>query len=77
MPTLAELQTRKAAYLTAESRILESQEYTVGDGVIQRRNRRADLADVRAQIEQLDQQIAAHPESIGTAGTGPRILYIR
>lgn len=59
MATLVELQTRKTAYLAAELRILESQDYTVGDGVISRRNRRADLEQVRAEIATLDAQIAA------------------
>jgi hypothetical protein len=59
MATLAELQTRKAAYLEAEARILKSQDYSVGDGVIQRRNRRADLEQVRAEIAAIDAQITA------------------
>jgi hypothetical protein len=59
MATLEELQERKAAYLAAELRILQSQDYTVGDGVIQRRNRRADLEQVRAAIKEIDAQISA------------------
>ena len=59
MATLAELQTRRAAYMAAELKILESQEYRVSDGAIDRRNRRAELETVRAAISDLDSQIAA------------------
>jgi hypothetical protein len=68
MATLAELQTRKAAYLVAETRILESQDYSIGDGVINRRNRRADLEQVRLAIKEIDAQI----EALGGGATGPR-----
>ena len=57
MPTLLELQTRRAAYVAAELKILSSQEYTVGQGGNARRNRRADLVDVQAAIKDLDTQI--------------------
>ena len=73
MPTLQELQARKAAYLESESRILLSQEYTVGDGSTARRNRRADLEQVRLAIAELDAQIATQQ----TARTGRRVMYIR
>ena len=59
----AQLQTRLASYLEAEAKILQSQEYTVGQGGGARRNRRADLAEVRSEITQLSSQIAAHPEN--------------
>lgn len=58
MADLVELQTRRAAYIAAELKILKSQEYTVGQGGSARRNRRAELADVQAQIRELDTQIA-------------------
>lgn len=51
--TLAQLQARLDSYLAAEARILESQEYTVGQGSTARRNRRADLEQVRAAISDL------------------------
>lgn len=57
MPTLAELQTRRNAYAAAELSILRSQEYQVGQGGSARRNRRADLEQVRAAIADLDAQI--------------------
>ena len=57
MPTLLELQTRRAAYVAAELKILSSQEYTVGQGGNARRNRRAELVDVQAAIKDLDTQI--------------------
>lgn len=57
MPTLTELQTRLAEYRAAESRILKSQEYTVGQGMNARRNRRADLEMVQNQIRELEAEI--------------------
>ena len=58
MATLQELQDRRAAYIAAEQRILKSQEYQVGQGQNARRNQRADLAEVRAAIKELDDDIA-------------------
>ena len=66
--TLQELKDRRAAYLAAELRILESQEYRVGDGGTGRTNRRAELAEVRAAITELDAQISA--AEAGTAAKG-------
>lgn len=48
--TREQLQDRLNAYLAAELRILESQDYTIGDGATARRNKRADLEQVRAEI---------------------------
>lgn len=73
--TLAQLQSRLVAYLDAENRILQSQEYTVGQGGTARRNRRADLAEVRAEIASLNTQIAAHPDNAARAVRRP--IYIR
>lgn len=58
MSTLLELQTRRAAYTAAELKILQSQEYTVGQGGNARRNRRAELESVQKAIKDLDAQIA-------------------
>lgn len=69
--TLEELQARKALYLAAEAKILESQEYTVGDGVANRRNRRADLEQVRDELKVIDQQI----EAIVARTSGRRRVY--
>lgn len=55
--TLTEWQARLSAYLAAESRILQSQEYALGGGGADRRNRRADLAQVQAGIRECRQQI--------------------
>jgi hypothetical protein len=71
--TIPELQTRRAAYLEAELRILGSQEYTVGDGSTARRNRRADLEQVRAAIKEIDAEISR----LQSASGGRRLLYIR
>lgn len=72
--TLAELQARLAAYVAAEARILQGQEYQIGQGPTARRLRRADLAEVRAEIASLAVQIQTLQGPV--AGTR-RVLYIR
>lgn len=67
-------QTRLAAYLAAEARILESQEYTVGQGGTARRNRRADLEQVQAGIKTVRAEID-HLQSVATRAR--RITYLR
>lgn len=74
--TLAELQTRLAEYRAAESKILQSQEYSVGNSGTARRTRRADLAEVRAEIARLDQQIAVHPDNPANRRVR-RVRYLR
>lgn len=59
MSNLTELIARRAQYVAAEARILQGQEYQVGEGGNHRRLRRADLAEVRAAIADLELQIAA------------------
>lgn len=67
-------QQRLANYLAAEARILQSQEYTVGQGGTARRNRRADLDQVQAGIKTTQAEIAA----LQAAQTGARrITYLR
>jgi hypothetical protein len=75
MSALDDLRTRRAAYITAEAKILASQEYTVGQGGNARRNRRAELADVQAAIKDLDDQIALH-ESAATASAARRVYRL-
>jgi hypothetical protein len=70
MAALIDLIARRDAYLAAELKILQSQEYTVGQGGTARRSRRADLEQVRLQIEQLNVQINA-------AQQPRRVLYLR
>jgi len=48
---------RRAAYLAAETKILQGQEYSIDVDGSSRRLRRADLSEVRAAIETLNQQI--------------------
>ena len=55
---LAQAQARLQQYLDAESRILQSQEYVVGQGGTARRNRRADLEQVLAGIAECRAEIA-------------------
>jgi hypothetical protein len=69
--TLEELQTRKAAYLAAELKILQAQEYTISGDASSRRMRRAELEQVRAAISEIDGQIAA----LGGGTTRPRPVY--
>lgn len=72
--TLAELQARLASYLAAEQRILQSQEYVVGNGGMARRNRRAELEPVQTAIRELQGQIAA---AEAAQNGRRRVLYIR
>lgn len=58
MATIEQMQTRLAAYQAAELKALESQEYQIGQGSSQRRNRRADLEQIRAAIKELEDDIA-------------------
>lgn len=55
---LTDLRARLQSYLDAEQRILQSQEYMIGNGGTARRNRRADLEQVRAGIADCERQIA-------------------
>lgn len=72
--TLEELIARRASYLAAEAKILDSQEYQIGQGQTARRNRRADLAEVRDEIAKLSTQIAG----LQSAASGVRrVRYIR
>lgn len=62
--TYAELKTRLESYVAAEQAILSgAQEYQVGQGQTARRLRRADLAEIRAEIASLQAQIAAAPDN--------------
>lgn len=69
--TLEQLQTRLQAYLAAEAKILTGQEYQIGSGSTARRLQRADLAEVRAEISNLNAQIAAASQ------TTRRVFYLR
>jgi hypothetical protein len=71
MATLEELQARRAAYAAAELKILQSQEYQVGQGGNARRNVRAELASVQALIRELDQDIERLQAQ--AAGNGRRV----
>lgn len=67
-------QQRLANYLAAETRILQSQEYTVGQGGTARRNRRAELEQVQAGIQTTQAEIAR----LQAAQSGARrITYLR
>lgn len=66
--TREQLQARLDAYLAAELRILESQDYTIGDGSTARRNKRADLEQVRAEIAAIRSEI----DSLDAQSSGAR-----
>ena len=56
--TLDELKARRTAYVNAELEVLRgAQEYRVGEGGTGRTVRRADLAEIRQEIQRLDAQI--------------------
>lgn len=74
MPSIADMTTRLAQYRAAEEKILQSQEYTVSDGGVQRRMRRADLAEVRAVIKELETDI---DKAKAAASGARRVLYLR
>jgi len=72
--TRDQLQARLDAYMAAELKILSGQEYVIGQGETARRLRRADLAEVRAEISSLADKI----EAIDNATAGKRrVLYMR
>jgi hypothetical protein len=71
MPTLVELQARRAAYAAAELKILQSQEYQVGQGGNSRRNVRAELEQVQNLIRELDRDI----DALQARTTGGRRTY--
>ena len=72
--TAAQIQARLDLYLAAETKILKGQEYTIGDGSTARKLRRADLAEVRAEIRQLSADLGAAQARETRAR---RVLYIR
>lgn len=54
---LDQLRTRLQQYLDAEAKILQSQEYVIGNGGTARRNRRAELETVQAGIKSIREEI--------------------
>lgn len=67
-------QQRLANYLAAEARILQSQEYTVGQGGTARRTRRAELEQVQSGIREVRIEIA---KLTGAATRRGRVSYLR
>lgn len=67
--TLQQLRDRLALYLEAEALILRGQSYQIGE----RRLQRADLSEVRAQIDTLSSQISRMESS--QSSRGGRIRY--
>lgn len=67
-------QKRLESYLAAEIRILESQEYTVGQGGAGRRNRRAELEQVQNGIREVRLEISKL--TANASGRG-RVSYLR
>lgn len=56
--TREELQTRLDLYLAAEMKILQAQDYTIGQGSTARRLTRANLAEVQAEIKAIRSEIS-------------------
>jgi hypothetical protein len=72
--TRDQLQARLDAYLASELKILQSQDYTVGEGATARRNKRADLEAVRSEIKAIRFEI----DSLDAVTSGARrVMYIR
>lgn len=72
--TRDQLQARLDAYLAAEVKILQGQEYVIGDGATARRLRRADLSEVRQSIKDLKADI----ERMDNVNAGSRrVFYAR
>lgn len=72
--TREQLQGRLDGYLAAEAQILRAQEYVIGQGSTARRLTRADLAEVRQAIADLQAEISR----MDAATTGRRrIIYLR
>lgn len=67
-------QQRLQAYLDAELKILQSQEYQVGNGNTARKTRRADLESVQAGIREARAEIA---QLQAAATRSRRITYLR
>ena len=74
MTDLELAQQRLQQYLAAEARILQSQEYTVGQGGTARRNRRADLEQVQAGIKTVRSEI---DQLQAIASRARRVTYLR
>lgn len=71
--TIQQLRDRLAAYVAAETKILTGQEYAIGD----RKMKRADLAEVRAEIRKLASEIeqAEGAASAGATGRSRRMGF--
>lgn len=72
--TREQLQARLDAYLAAETKILQAQDYTIGQGSTARRLTRADLAEVRSAITDLRSQIA---QLDNVTQRARRVVYLR
>lgn len=68
---LATLISRRDAYVAAEAKILQGQEYSIDVDGSSRRLRRADLQVVQATIRELNAEIAAK-----TPSTRRRVRYV-
>lgn len=66
---------RLTRYLDAEKRILDSQEYQIGQGSAARRNRRAELQQVQKGISECQQKIGQLQAA--SSPRGRRIVRLR
>lgn len=74
MTRLEELLARRQRYLDSETKILKSQEHQIGSAGHARRNRMADLEQIRKEIRLLDAEIL--PLQQAAAGVR-RVRYFR
>lgn len=74
MTRLEELLERRQRYLDAEAKALKSQEYQIGSAGHARRNRMADLEQIRKEIKILDAEIL--PLQNAASGVN-RVRYFR
>lgn len=73
---LSDVRDRLQAYRKAELKILQAQDYSVGQGSTARKLTRADLGEVRATIDRLqneEQRLAAQLSPRGAR----RVIYLR
>lgn len=69
--TLEQWQAEVVTLTAARDRALKSQDYSVGDGVISRRNRRPDLEQIQAALK----EARANVETLVQQTNGTRRVY--
>lgn len=73
---LSDVRERLQAYRKAERKILEAQDYSVGQGSTARKLTRADLAEVRSTIDRLENEEQRLVALLNPRGAR-RVIYLR